>query len=34
MEVTAVGTAVKYVGMREASRGQVVVGTSEQGRTF
>jgi uncharacterized protein YbjQ (UPF0145 family) len=33
MEVTAVGTAVKYVGMREPSRGQVVVGTSEQGRT-
>lgn len=34
MEVTAVGTAVKFVGTREPSRGQVVVGTSEQGRTF
>jgi uncharacterized protein YbjQ (UPF0145 family) len=34
MEVTAIGTAVKYVGMREPSRGQVVVGTAEQGRTF
>ena len=34
MEVTAVGTAVNYVGMREPRRGQVVVGTSEQGRTF
>ena len=34
MEVTAIGTAVKYAGMREPSRGQVVVGTSEQGRGF
>lgn len=34
MEVTAVGTAVKYVGMREPSRGAVVVTTAPEGRTF
>ena len=34
MEVTAVGTAVKYTGQREPSRGTVVVNASEPGRGF
>ncbi len=34
MEVTAVGTAVKFTGLREPSRGTVIVSTQEQGRTF
>ncbi|HMA36493.1 MAG TPA: heavy metal-binding domain-containing protein [Chloroflexia bacterium] len=34
MEVTALGTAVKYTGLREPSRATVVVSTSEPHRTF
>jgi uncharacterized protein YbjQ (UPF0145 family) len=34
MEVTAVGTAVKYVGQREPSRAQVVVNTTQPGPRF
>lgn len=34
MEVTAVGTAVKYVGQHEPSRAQVVVNTTQPGPRF